>query len=155
MAHWKDSLPLKVANLLSYLLFLGANGYGALGPSSSKWASGAQETFVTPEKWLFSIWGLIHLLLLGFVIYQFHPAGYHPTVEGVGWRFPILAILNSIYASLSSMGTSHGHHADGRVWAILAFVVMLFIAATVSTIFHQLKTGHKAKNRECNGAVLE
>lgn len=147
MAHWKDGLPLKVANLLTYLLFLGANGYGALGPHSTKWVSGAKETFVTPESWLFSIWGAIHLLLLGFVIYQFHPSGYHPVVEGVGWRFPLLALLNSLYSGLSSMNAKHA--STDRIYAILAFVVMLLIAATVSTVFHQLKTSHKPKNGKC------
>lgn len=144
MVHWTDNLPLKVSNIVSYLVFLGANGYGALGPNSSKWASGAQETFVTPESWFFGVWGLVHFLLLGFVLFQFTPSGYHPTIEGVGWRFPILTILNALYASFSTMNSDHPK--SGRVWAILAFVVMLLIAATVSTVFHQLKTSHKAKN---------
>ncbi|PWN30478.1 hypothetical protein BDZ90DRAFT_229499 [Jaminaea rosea] len=145
MAHWRDSLLLKVANVLSYILFLGSNGYGALGPQSGKWsAGGARETFITPESWFFGAWGLVHLLLLGFIVYQFHPSGYHPAVEGVGWRFSLLAVLNALYAQLSSNGS--GKDKDARISAILAFVVMLVIAATVSTVFHQLKTSHKAKN---------
>ncbi|PWN23765.1 hypothetical protein BCV69DRAFT_279684 [Microstroma glucosiphilum] len=144
MANWKDGLPLKAANVVVYLIFLSANGYGALGPNAAKWGTGAQETFITPDSWLFGIWGLIHFLLLGFIIYQFHPAGYQPVIEGVGWRFPILALLNSVYATLSSMGSHHSK--TDRIWAILAFLVMLMIAGTVSTIFHTLKTGHKSKN---------
>lgn len=147
MVHWRDNLLLKTANVLAYVLFLGSNGYSALGPHSAKWsAGGAKETFVTPDPWFFGIWGLVHFLLLGFIVYQFHPNGYHPAIEGVGWRFPLLAVLNSAYSQLSSNGSLK--HDTSRVWAILAFVVMLLIAGTVSTVFHQLKTSHRAKNGE-------
>lgn len=30
-----------------------------------------QETYMTPAAYAFYVWSLIHLLLLGFVIYQF------------------------------------------------------------------------------------
>lgn len=149
MVHWRDNLLLKTSNVLAYVLFLGSNGYAALGPASQKWSSGgAKETFITPESWFFGIWGLVHLLLLGFIVYQFHPNGYHPAIDGVGWRFPLLAVLNAAYAQLSSSAGSHSHD-NARIWSILAFVVMLFIAGTVSTVFHQLKTTDPAKNCKC------
>lgn len=40
---------------------------------------------------------LIHLLLLGLIIYQFFPAGKRVIIDGIGWRFPLLAILNAIF----------------------------------------------------------
>lgn len=147
MAHWRDNLLLKTLNVLAYILFLGSNGYVSLGPHSSQWwAGGVKETFITPESWFFSIWGLVHLLLLGFVIYQFHPRGYQPAIEGVGWRFPLLAIFNATYVQLSSSGG--GKHGQSRILSILAFVATLLIAGTVSTVFHKLKTSHRAQNGE-------
>lgn len=40
---------------------------------------------------------LIHLLLLGTLIYQFFPAGKRGIVDGVSWYLPLLGILNAIY----------------------------------------------------------
>lgn len=43
MPSWRDDLPLKVTNLVSYFLFLGSNGYSALGPNKGHYATGAQD----------------------------------------------------------------------------------------------------------------
>lgn len=43
---------------------------------------------------------LIHLLLLGTVIYQFFPAGKRVIIDGISWRFPLLGLLNAIYVNL-------------------------------------------------------
>lgn len=43
---------------------------------------------------------LIHVLLLGTVIYQFFPQGKKVVIDGISWRFPLLAILNAIYINV-------------------------------------------------------
>ncbi len=43
---------------------------------------------------------LIHLLLLGTIIYQFTPDGKKVIIDGISWRFPLLAALNAIYVNL-------------------------------------------------------
>ena len=43
---------------------------------------------------------LIHLLLLGTVIYQFFPGGKKVIVDGISWRFPLLGVLNAIYVNV-------------------------------------------------------
>lgn len=43
---------------------------------------------------------LIHLLLLGTIIYQFFDGGKQVIVDGIGWRLPLLAVLNAIYVNL-------------------------------------------------------
>jgi len=43
---------------------------------------------------------MIHVLLLGTVIYQFFPNGKKVIIDGISWRFPLLAILNAIYVNL-------------------------------------------------------
>lgn len=48
---------------------------------------------------------LIHILLLGTIIYQFFPAGQKTIIDGISWRFPLLVILNAIYVNLWS--TNH------------------------------------------------
>ena len=43
---------------------------------------------------------IVHLLLLGTIIYQFTEKGHHTIIEGISWRLPLLAVLNSVYVNL-------------------------------------------------------
>ena len=43
---------------------------------------------------------VIHVLLLGTVIYQFFDNGKKVIIDGISWRFPLLGILNAIYVNL-------------------------------------------------------
>ena len=62
---------------------------------------------------------LIHLLLLGTIIYQFFDGGKQVIIDGIGWRLPLLAVLNAIYVN---------------VWARHYYVVgMLHLLHTPST----------------------
>jgi hypothetical protein len=104
----------QVVNVLVYLLFLGSNVYTVAAPSGIYYNE--KETYLTPAPWAFLIWfvllcppltslipsyrSLIHLLLLGTIIYQFYPSGKHVIIDSVSWRFPLLAVLNSIYVNL-------------------------------------------------------
>ena len=49
---------------------------------------------------LFSARTVIHILLLGTVIYQFFPQGKRVIVDGISWRFPLLGLLNAVYVNL-------------------------------------------------------
>ena len=95
---WKDGILLKITNVIVYFLFLGSNIYTIAGPSSIYY--NGRETYLTPAPWAFLIWSLIHLLLLGTIIYQFFPTGKAVIVDGIGWRLPLLAVLNAIYVNL-------------------------------------------------------
>ena len=53
---------------------------------------------------------LIHILLLGTIIYQFFPGGKKVIIDGISWRFPLLGILNAIYVNLWSTN----HYIIGR-----------------------------------------
>ena len=51
-------------------------------------------------------WGpfrsLIHLLLLGTIIYQFFDHGKTVIIDGISWRFPLLALLSQTLMLQSS-----------------------------------------------------
>ena len=47
---------------------------------------------------------MIHLLLLGTVIYQFTPEGKKVIIDGIHWRFALLAILNAAYVKFWASG---------------------------------------------------
>lgn len=113
---------MQIVNIITYLLFLGSNVYTVAAPNDIYFTG--KETYITPAPWAFLIWcvlapssvstrvfdlivhivlhfrSLIHLLLLGTVIYQFFPEGKRVIIDGVSWRLPLLGVLNAIYVNL-------------------------------------------------------
>jgi len=122
----------KIVNVLFVFLFLGSNIYTF---ASGTTYYGGKETYITPAPWAFLIWSLIHLLLLGTIIYQFTSAGKSVIVDGISWRFPLLVILNSIYVNF---------------WAkehyLIAFIFSLFVSSAVTHIYYVVKKYHVAES---------
>lgn len=131
--NWRDGLLLQITNVLVYFLFLGSNVYTVAGPHDIYYT--AKETYVTPAPWAFLIWSLIHLLLLGTIIYQFFEGGKQVIVDGVSWRFPLLAVLNAIYV-----------HLWARHYYIAAFIFALFVSSAVTHIYYIVKKYHEPQN---------
>jgi len=124
-SSWKDGIFLKITNLVVYFFFLGSNIYTVAGPGDVYHT--VKETYLTPSAWTFLIWSFIHFLLLGLVFYQFTNAGKVLIIDGVGWRFPLLAVLNAVYVSV----WAHGHY-------IVAFIFALFVSSAVSHIYYTI-----------------
>ena len=55
------------------------------------------------------VWTLIDILLLGLVVVQFTDAGYEPVIEGLGFRFAIIGVLNAVFVWLNH----HNHYIVG------------------------------------------
>jgi len=125
-AEWRNNLPLKITNIVVFLFFFSTGLYSSLSPHGR-----GKETYFTPAAWTFYVWSLIDLLLLGYVIFQFFDSS-KDVVHGVGWRFPLLGILNAIF--LHVFVTRH---------YIVAFIFSIFVASTVSTIYYSLRAHHK------------
>jgi hypothetical protein len=130
---WKDGIFLKIVNIVVYFLFLGSNIYTVAAPSEIYY--NGKETYITPAPWAFFIWSLIHLLLLGTIIYQFFPGGKRVIVDGISWRFPLLGVLNAIYVNLWST-----HHY------VVAFIFSLLVSSCVSHIYYSVKKHHSASS---------
>lgn len=125
-----ERLPLKVVNVLVFIFFFGSNLYSVLYPGAP-----TKTSYLTPATYSFYVWTLIDLLLLGTVILQFFDAGFEPIIEGIGFRFAIIGVLNGIWVSLFH----HGHYIVGFV-----FVVLLSLA--VSTVYWDMKNRFPPKN---------
>ncbi|KAA1478122.1 hypothetical protein DENSPDRAFT_845319 [Dentipellis sp. KUC8613] len=125
-----DQLLLKVVNVVVYVLFLGSNIYTIAAPNDIYYTG--KETYITPAPWAFLIWSLIHVLLLGTIIYQFFPAGYRVIIDGIGWRLPLLGILNAIYVNLWA---SH--------YYVIAFIFALFVSSAITHIYYIVKKYHE------------
>ncbi|KAI5478307.1 methionyl-tRNA synthetase [Pseudohyphozyma bogoriensis] len=126
-AKVSDHLFLKVINLLSFFFFFGTGLYSSLNPNGHH---GGKVTYFTPASYVFYVWTIIDLLLLGYVIYQFFDAS-HDSIHGVGWRFALVAILNSIFLHVFVTG----HY-------IVAFIFAILVASTVSNVYYTLKIHH-------------
>ncbi|KAF8170250.1 hypothetical protein K438DRAFT_217388 [Mycena galopus ATCC 62051] len=129
---WTDGIALKIVNVLVYWLFLGSNIYTY---ASGTTYYGGKETYLTPAPWAFLIWSLIHLLLLGTIIYQFTAAGKGVVIDGISWRFPLLILLNSVYVNFWAKG-----------YYVVAFVLSLFVSSAVTHIYYVVKKYHLAES---------
>ncbi|RSH87028.1 hypothetical protein EHS25_003516 [Saitozyma podzolica] len=127
-----DGLLIKVVNILVYATSLGSNIYSVAGPEDMYGHS--KTTYITPSYYAFYVWSLIHLLLLGTMVFQFTARGKEIIVDSIGWRFAILGIFNSVYVYFWS-----------RHWYILAFVMSLLVSAAVSQIYYIVKKNHSAR----------
>lgn len=124
MAHSAtERLPLKVLNVVSipytlghcivenlltvldvqlvFIFFFSSGLYSFLAPGAP-----TKTSYITPAAWGLRVWTVIDLLLLGMVVLQFFDAGFEPVIEGLGFRFLIIAVLNGIFAYLFH----HGHY---------------------------------------------
>ena len=68
------------------------------------------------------------------MIFQFTTRGKEIIVDSVNWRFALLGLLNTVFIFFWS-----------RHWYILAFVLSLLVAATVSQIYYIVKRDHSSK----------
>ncbi|MEZ4703156.1 MAG: hypothetical protein R2834_22705 [Rhodothermales bacterium] len=101
--------------LVLVLVVNGMAGSGALSGRSIGDIAVDYPTYFLPAGYVFSIWGLIYLLLTGFVVYQATPAGRSdPSVGRVGTSWLINGALNMAWLVAFSYGQF-----------VLAWVVML------------------------------
>jgi len=119
----------KIANLLAYIFLLGANVYSGLGPDKedSPYRE-SHPTYITPAPFVFGVWGLIHFLLGGYVIYQFFASNPGIIEDSIGWHFVCIALLNSLWLALWQ--TDH---------LILSWITILITASQISYIYYAIK----------------
>lgn len=90
---------LKIANVIGFLVTIIVNGAAnalplngiTTGELSDKYAN-----LFTPAGYVFSIWGIIYLLLAAFTYYQY-TANDDELHEKIGWLFVISSFFNSIW----------------------------------------------------------
>ncbi|KAI6117586.1 hypothetical protein EDD16DRAFT_1587899 [Pisolithus croceorrhizus] len=126
---WADGIVLKIVNIVVYFLFLGSNIYTIAAPHDIYYAT--KDTYVTPAPWAFLIWTLIHLLLLGTIVYQFTEEGKRVIIDGISWRFALLGVLNAVYVNLWAT-----HHY------IVSFIFALLVSSAVTHIYYTVKKYH-------------
>ena len=114
-----------VVNTLANVLPLNGINTGAI---SDQFA-----VYFVPAGYVFSIWGLIYLLLIAFTIYQALPAQKsNPVMQKTGWLYVVSAAANSSWIFF-------WHY---QIFP-LTLVMMLILLATLILIYLKLETGRK------------
>ena len=94
----------QVAIVVSFLITLAINiAANALPINGQRTAeiSDRFDVFVIPAGYVFSIWGLIYLLLAAFTIHQARPSrSTDPTLRRLGWLPVVAGILNATWVLL-------------------------------------------------------
>ena len=94
-------LLLQILNVLALLVTLAVNGLASAGlingRSQAEISDGIPVLF-TPAGFAFSIWGVIYLSLLGFVVYQAHPRRRgDEALQRIGYWFVASCALNTLW----------------------------------------------------------
>jgi len=94
-----DNSLLKVANIIAFVLTVAVNGLAGsttiLGGKNTAQISDANPTLITPAGYVFSIWGIIYILVGVFVVYQALPGQQGKDFQKrIGWLFVLSSVVN-------------------------------------------------------------
>lgn len=130
----KDDLTRQVANLIGALVALAVNVLAVALPLNGKSTADISNQFpiyFVPAGYVFSIWGIIYIGWIAFVIFQFLPEQRQsPRLRSLGLLFAFSCVYNAAW-----LFCWH-HEAFG-----LSVVVMLFLLATLIACYLRLNVG--------------
>ena len=99
-----DKRILQGANIIGFVVMVVVNVLANTLPLNNVTTaelSDSYPNYFVPAGYVFSIWGIIYLLLLGFTVYQARPAQRNgELLEKVGWFFLVSCLLNSVWIFL-------------------------------------------------------
>ena len=130
-----DSAVLKWLNIVAFGLTVLVNGLAGsttlLGGKLTAEISDANPTLITPAGYVFSIWGIIYILLGIFVIFQALPSQKGKDYQkGIGSLFALNSLLNIGWLFLWQFG-----------YLSLSVVLMFLILSTLIAIYLRLNIG--------------
>jgi benzodiazapine receptor len=133
-----NSSLLKYTNILAYVLTVLVNslagGTTILGGKNTAAISDSTPTLVTPAGYVFSIWGIIYILLGVFVIYQALPSQQGKEFrKRIGWLFVLSSAANTVWIFLWQYE-----------YLTLSVVLMFLLLATLISIYLRLGIGKSA-----------
>lgn len=99
-------------------------GFGVIGTPVEDSAGGvfaADATLVTPDNPAFSIWSLIYIGLMAYVIWQWKHRE-DPTAIRVGWLASLSMVLNAVWLLVTQLGW---------IWASLVVILALAVVLVI------------------------
>jgi benzodiazapine receptor len=130
-----NSALLRWMNIVAFALTVLVNSLAGsttiLGGKLTAAISDANPTLITPAGYVFSIWGIIYILLGIFVILQTLPSqkgrDYH---EKIGWLFVLSNLFNIVWLFLWQFE-----------YLIFSVVLMFLLLASLIAVYLRLKIG--------------
>ncbi|EXX69468.1 uncharacterized protein OCT59_017006 [Rhizophagus irregularis] len=105
-----NDIILKVSNLIAFILLTAVKGFTTFNNKVANndflletynSTTTFTNVYLLPKQYTFGIWGLIYILLAGFVLYQqWTEKANNVTIHGVSYHFCIAATLNIIWLIL-------------------------------------------------------
>ena len=132
--------PRPILNVAALIVTVAVNALANILPLNGLSTGAISNSFpslVTPAGYVFSIWGLIYLLLAVFVIYQALPAQRHnPRLVRLGYLFVLSCALNVAW-----LFTWH------YLLIPLSLLVMLGLLGTLILMYQRLEIGQSRVSR--------
>lgn len=138
-----NSSILRYANIVFFVLTVIVNSLAGsttlLGGKLTATISDTNPTLITPAGYVFSIWGIIYILLGIFVVYQALPSQRDKDYQNkIGWLFIVSSLANIIWLFLWQYN-----------YLSVSIVLMFILLATLILIYIRLGIGKsKAPLRE-------
>jgi benzodiazapine receptor len=131
----EGSSPIKWINLIVFVLTVIVNGLAGsttiLGGRFTAEISDANPTLITPAGYVFSIWGVIYILLGVFVVFQALPSQLGQAFQKkIGWLFALSSLLNIVWLFLWQYE-----------YLVFSVVLMFLLLATLILIYLRLDIG--------------
>ncbi len=136
----KNSIFLKLANILAFCLTIVVNALAGsttlIGGKVTAEISDANFTLITPAGYVFSIWGVIYILLGIFVVYQALPSQKSNKYQNkIGWFFVLSSIINITWLFLWQFE-----------YLVFSVVLIFMLLATLIAIYLRLGIGKSKVN---------
>jgi len=130
-----NSSVLRYANIIFFALTVVVNslagGTTLIGGQLTAAVSDANPTLTTPAGYVFSIWGIIYILLGVFVVYQALPSQQGKEYpKKIGWLFVLSSLINIGWLFLWQFE-----------YLSLSVVLMFLLLATLISIYTRLGIG--------------
>ena len=130
----------QLAVVLTTLFALGANGAANALPLNGRLTGEISDSFkvlFVPAGYVFAIWGLIYLLILGYTIYQALPAQRaNPRLRRTGWLFALGSLANGSWI----FAWHYGYYP-------LSLAIMLVLFASLLGMYLRLQIGQTRFSR--------
>jgi hypothetical protein len=134
---------IKWINILAFVLAVLVNGLAGsttiLGGKNTAQISDTNPTLITPAGYVFSIWGIIYILLGIFVVFQALPSQQGKEFQRrIGWLFGLSSVANIVWLFLWQFE-----------YLSLSVVLMFLLLGTLILIYLRLGIGKsEVKMRE-------
>lgn len=135
--------PLQIGNVLALVFAVVMNilvGAQLLDLPAINTVSDKYATLLTPANYAFSIWSLIYVLLVVFVIYQARDTPHARTQESLAQKAGPYFIIASICNGLWTL-------VFVKEWVALSVLVLLLLAASLYRLIWRLGVGQSAAKR--------